>query len=47
MQIIFQYIKNNDPRNKYLTFDALKYLASLLCHKKFALEFISNSGLEV
>lgn len=47
MQLIFQYIDNLDPRNTCLAFEALKYLASLLCHKKFSLEFINNGGLEV
>lgn len=47
MQLIFQYIGNLDPKNTCLAFEALKYLASLLCHKKFSLEFINNGGLEV
>lgn len=47
MQLIFQYIDNLDPKNTCLAFEALKYLASLLCHKKFCLEFINNGGLEV
>lgn len=47
MQLIFQYIDNLDPKNTCLAFESLKYLASLLCHKKFSLEFINNGGLEV
>lgn len=47
MQLIFGYIENLDRRDTCLAFEALKYLASLLCHKKFALEFISHGGLEV
>lgn len=47
MQLIFRYIENLDPKNTCLAFEALKYLASLLCHKKFSLEFINNGGLEV
>lgn len=47
LQLIFRYIDCLDPRNTCLTFEALKYLASLLCHKKFSLEFINNGGLEV
>lgn len=47
MQLIFGYIENLDRRDTCLAFEALKYLASLLCHKKFALEFISRGGLEV
>lgn len=47
MQLIFRYIENLDAKNTCLAFEALKYLASLLCHKKFSLEFINNGGLEV
>lgn len=46
MRLIFRYIDNIDPRDTCLAFEALKYLASLLCHKKFTLEFLSNGGLE-
>ncbi|XP_050080001.1 protein mahjong [Anopheles maculipalpis] len=46
MQLIFRYIENLDPKDTCLAFEALKYLASLLCHKKFSLEFIANGGLE-
>ena len=47
MQLIFKYIENLDGRDTCLAFEALKYLASLLCHKKFALEFIAHGGLQV
>lgn len=47
MEIIFKYIENIDPKDTCLAFESLKYLASLMCHKKFALEFISHGGLEV
>lgn len=46
LQLIFRYIENLDPKTTCLAFEALKYLASLLCHKKFSLEFINNNGLE-
>lgn len=46
MLLIFRYIENLEQRDTCLAFEALKYLASLLCHKKFALEFISQGGLE-
>lgn len=46
LQLIFRYIENLDQKNTCLAFEALKYLASLLCHKKFSLEFINNGGLE-
>jgi len=40
-------INLSDKQNGYLTFEALKYLAALLCHKKFATEFIASHGLQV
>ncbi|KAL5291108.1 VPRBP family protein [Megaselia abdita] len=46
MQLIIGYIDNLDPKDTCLAFEALKYLASLLCHKKFALEFVSSGGLD-
>lgn len=46
LQLIFRYIENLDPKNTCLAFEALKYLASLLCHKKFSLEYINSGGLE-
>ncbi|XP_062558298.1 protein mahjong isoform X2 [Armigeres subalbatus] len=46
MSLIFRYIENLDAKDTCLAFEALKYLASLLCHKKFSLEFIANGGLE-
>ncbi|KAH8252480.1 hypothetical protein KR032_000207, partial [Drosophila birchii] len=47
MQLIFGYLENLDRRDTCLAYEVLKYLASLLCHKKFALEFIAHGGLEV
>lgn len=47
MQLVFGYLEELDRRDTCLAFEALKYLASLLCHKKFALEFIAHGGLEV
>ncbi|XP_055624237.1 protein mahjong isoform X2 [Toxorhynchites rutilus septentrionalis] len=46
MSLIFRYIENLEAKDTCLAFEALKYLASLLCHKKFSLEFIANGGLE-
>lgn len=40
-------IKSYDKQNGYLTFEALKYLAALLCHKKIATEFVASHGLQV
>ncbi|XP_014100359.2 protein mahjong isoform X2 [Bactrocera oleae] len=47
MQLVFGYLENLDRRDTCLAFEALRYLASLLCHKKFALEFIAHGGLEL
>lgn len=47
LQLIFRYVENIEPKNTCLAFEALKYLSSLLCHKKFSLEFINNGGIEV
>lgn len=47
MELIMGYIQNLDAKDTCLAFEALKYLASLLCHKKFSLEFISNGGLDI
>ncbi|KAL3852286.1 hypothetical protein ACJMK2_015948 [Sinanodonta woodiana] len=46
LDLLFFYInlkKNNDVR---LAFEALKYLAILLCHKKFAIEFLNLGGVQ-
>lgn len=40
-------INSSEKQNGYLTFEALKYLAALLCHKKFATEFVASQGLQV
>uniref|UniRef100_A0A0K8V4J0 DDB1-and CUL4-associated factor-like 1 n=1 Tax=Bactrocera latifrons TaxID=174628 RepID=A0A0K8V4J0_BACLA len=47
MHLVFGYLEEMDRRDTCLAFEALKYLASLLCHKKFALEFIAHGGLEL
>lgn len=46
MDIIFNYLENVDPKDMCLAFEALKYLASLLCHKKCCIEFLSRNGLQ-
>lgn len=46
MDIIFSYLDNVDPKDLCLAFEALKYLASLLCHKKCCIEFLSRNGLQ-
>lgn len=47
MDIIFSFIEKVDPKDLCLAFEALKYLASLLCHKKCCIEFLSRNGLQV
>lgn len=46
MDLIFYYINLRDNSDVRLAFEALKYLATLLCHKKFAIEFLSHGGLQ-
>ncbi|VDM58361.1 unnamed protein product [Angiostrongylus costaricensis] len=45
MELIFEYIDLERMRDVRLTFDALRYLTSLLVHRKFALEFIARDGV--
>jgi len=40
-------INSSEKQNGYITFEALKYLATFLCHKNFATEFIDSHGLQV
>lgn len=44
IDIIFNFIDN--PKDLCLTFEALKYLASLLCHKKCCIEFLNKNGIQ-
>ncbi|VVC46308.1 Hypothetical protein CINCED_3A018660, partial [Cinara cedri] len=46
LYLVMKIISTSDKQNGYLTFEALKYLASLLCHKKIATEFVCISGLQ-
>ncbi|XP_050427113.1 protein mahjong isoform X2 [Adelges cooleyi] len=46
LTLVMKLINTADRQNGYLTFEALKYLAALLCHKKFATEFVSLQGLQ-
>lgn len=43
--LILNYIDFDETRDSRLSFEALKYLGALLCHKKFAIEFIHHQGL--
>lgn len=47
LELILAYANVRATREARLAFEALKYLASLLCHKKFCIEFIQCKGLEV
>ncbi|XP_074658215.1 DDB1- and CUL4-associated factor 1-like [Tubulanus polymorphus] len=45
LELVFTFTdlkRNSDVR---LAFEALKFLASLLCHKKFSIEFIAEGGV--
>ncbi|XP_075228537.1 lisH and WD40 domain-containing protein mahjong isoform X6 [Lycorma delicatula] len=46
LELILQFINLRESKNSRLAFEALKYLASLLCHKKFSIEFINMQGLQ-
>ncbi|RCN53505.1 LisH protein [Ancylostoma caninum] len=45
MDLILDYIDLERVNDVRLTFDALRYLTSLLVHRKFALEFIARGGV--
>lgn len=45
LELILNYINVKDTKDSRLAFEALKYLASLLCHKKFSIEFLNVHGL--
>ncbi|KAL3283033.1 hypothetical protein HHI36_006192 [Cryptolaemus montrouzieri] len=46
LKIILNYVNIRETKEARLAFEALKYLAALLCHKKFSIEFIQCKGLE-
>lgn len=47
LELILCYANVRLTKEARLAFEALKYLAALLCHKKFSIEFIQCKGLEV
>lgn len=47
LELILAYVNLRESRDSRLAFEALKYLAALLCHKKFSIEFINMNGLQV
>lgn len=46
LDLILNYINVRETKDSRLAFEALKYLASLLCHKKFSIEFLNVGGLQ-
>ncbi|XP_070530641.1 protein mahjong isoform X2 [Cardiocondyla obscurior] len=46
LELILKYINVRETKDSRLAFEALKYLASLLCHKKFSIEFLNVGGLQ-
>ncbi|XP_018331272.1 DDB1- and CUL4-associated factor 1 isoform X2 [Agrilus planipennis] len=46
LELILCYVNVRETKEARLAFEALKYLAALLCHKKFSIEFIHCKGLE-
>ncbi|KAK0076783.1 hypothetical protein PV325_004862 [Microctonus aethiopoides] len=46
LELILKYINIRETKDSRLAFEALKYLASLLCHKKFSIEFLNMGGLQ-
>ncbi|CAH1130521.1 unnamed protein product [Ceutorhynchus assimilis] len=46
LDLILTYVNIRHTKEARLAFEALKYLAGLLCHKKFSIEFLHRRGLE-
>ncbi|PNF26674.1 DDB1- and CUL4-associated factor 1 [Cryptotermes secundus] len=46
LELILKYTDLRESKDSRLAFEALKYLAALLCHKKFSIEFINMKGLQ-
>ena len=46
MSLILHYTNIRETKETRLGFEALKYLAALLCHKKVSIEFINMGGLK-
>ncbi|XP_060857606.1 protein mahjong-like [Metopolophium dirhodum] len=47
LNLVMKIINSSEKQNGYITFEALKYLTALLCHKNFVTEFIDSHGLQV
>lgn len=46
LELVLSYVNVKETKEARLAFEALKYLAALLCHKKFSIEFVNCRGLE-
>ncbi|CAJ0928750.1 unnamed protein product, partial [Mesorhabditis belari] len=46
LPLILEYLDLRKTRDVRLTFDATRYVASLLVHRKFAIEFVQMGGVE-
>ncbi|XP_049859557.1 DDB1- and CUL4-associated factor 1-like [Schistocerca gregaria] len=46
LELVLKYTNVRETKDSRLAFEALKYLAALLCHKKFSIEFINMRGLQ-
>lgn len=46
IETVFAFFDNDVFKNSNVIFEALKYIASLLCHKKFCIEFLNKKGLQ-
>ncbi|XP_068246230.1 DDB1- and CUL4-associated factor 1 isoform X2 [Palaemon carinicauda] len=46
LELIFHYINVRRTGNARLSFEALRFLGSLLFHKKFCLEFVTMGGMQ-
>ncbi|KAH9527021.1 hypothetical protein DERF_001069 [Dermatophagoides farinae] len=46
LSLILENIDLDTNPDVRLAFESLKYLSSLICHKKFALEFVNNDGIQ-
>lgn len=47
LDLIFHYINVRNTCHARLSFEALRFLGSLLFHKKFCLEFVNRGGVQI
>ena len=46
LELVLDCMNLREHKDARLAFEACRYLASILCHKKFTLEFIKADGLQ-